>query len=337
MRSVRSNAEKFSRRRFITVVASTAAALSTYPIVTVNARALAPPPVRWRGVAMGADASLTLSHENPEVAAHALKACLDEIARLEMILSLYEPNSELSRLNRDAVLADPSIDFVRCLSEAHTISELTGGAFDPSVQPLFEFYQTHFDRRATEAPDIDNSDEFDAVRSLVNFRNINIAAKEVSFRRKGMAVTLNGIAQGYVCDRVSALLRGFGFENALVNLGEISALGHGPGGRPWLVEISNSNAIPESTLKTLKLKDRAVATSAPSGHMFDKSGRHHHMFDPHNGHPSNRFKSVTVVAPNATMADGLSTAMAVMSRQEISALQNKTTALDVYLQDLEDS
>lgn len=324
-----SAARKFSRRRFIAITAGAVAAVSAGAIKAREAST-----VRWRGVAMGADASLILVDDDTRVSNRALKACVDEIARLEMILSLYEPNSDLSRLNRDGFLPNPSIDLVRCLSEARAISVLSNGAFDVSVQPLFEFYRARYSGRPNKGIAIDPR-ELAEIRSRVNFQHIHISAQAVRFRRKGMAATLNGIAQGYVCDRVAELLRNFGFDDAMVNLGEIAALGHGPKGRPWCVGIANPDDNEGEPLDMMRLEDRAVATSSPNGYVFDSLGRHHHLFDPHSGRPSNRYQSVSVAAPSATLADGLSTAMAAMSRQEIEAVLAKRAGLDVLLFDAE--
>lgn len=282
--------------------------------------------VRWRGVAMGAEASLLLVHHDKKVATRTLQACVDEIARLEMALSLYEPKSELSRLNRDGTLPSPSLDFLRCMSAAQSISDLSLGAFDVSVQPLFEFYRVRGDSDLEEG-------RINEVLALVNYRDIEISAREIRFRKPGMAATLNGIAQGYVCDRVADLLRQAGFGDAMVNLGEIAALGNAPDGRPWSVGVAGpekGGAGPVPTT-SVGLRNRAMATSSPRGYFFDASGSRHHLFDPRNGQSSNRYRSVTVMAPSATVADALSTAVAAMSYREIKNILAETAALEVNI------
>ncbi|MBT5810031.1 MAG: FAD:protein FMN transferase [Rhodospirillaceae bacterium] len=327
MAPAQSNMTNLNRRRFITITAGAATAFATGAL---EARSTST--VQWNGVAMGADASLVLIHADRGISNQALKACIDEILRLEMTLSLYEPESDLSRLNRDGVLEHPSIDFVHCLSRAHAVSERSRGAFDVTVQPLFEYYRAHFAEHPNNAVGLDQC-ELAKIRSLVNFRNIRITAQEISFRRNGMAVTLNGIAQGYVCDRVTGLLRRFGFHSAMVNLGEIATLGNAPDGRPWSVGILNPVAREGAFLEKAHLSGRAMATSSPKGYMFDNAGRYHHLFDPRSGRVSNQYQSVTVAAPSATLADGLSTAMASMTRDEIKAVLTKTANLDVILLD----
>ena len=121
------------------------------------------------------------------------------------------------------------------------------------------------------------------------------------------------------------------FADAMVNRGEGAALGHGPDGRPWSVAIDNPDIDEGEPLDNLRLYDRALATSSPKGHVFDITGRHHHLFDPHSGRSSNRYQSITVAAPSATLADGLSNAMSAPSRQQVETVLAKQAALDGVL------
>ena len=126
----------------------------------------------------------------------------------------------------------------------------------------------------------------------------------------GMAVTLNGIAQGYITDRIAALLRRRGWSNVLINLGEIRALDGRPDGMPWTVALDRPISL-QTDLPVLRVRDCAVATSSGAGTMFDAAGRHHHLFDPWTGRSASACLQVTVVAPRATLADALSTALFV--------------------------
>ena len=128
----------------------------------------------------------------------------------------------------------------------------------------------------------------------------------MSLARPGMKLTLNGIAQGYITDRIAKFLKRRGFENVLVHLGETYGAGAKPGGVPWKAAI-------EGTEKTLTLKNRALATSGD----LESSGQKH-LFDPRTGHPSSTHKSVSVTAPTATTADALSSAFILMEKQEIA-------------------
>jgi thiamine biosynthesis lipoprotein len=144
----------------------------------------------------------------------------------------------------------------------------------------------------------------------------------------GMAVTLNGIAQGYVTDRVADLLRRRGLR-ALVDMGEIRALGAAPDGRPWPVGLEDP-AAPGQVAETIALDDLAVATSGGYGTRFDAAGRFNHIFDPADGRSSWRYGAVSVVAADATTADALATAFCLLAEERIAALA-RACRVRVYL------
>lgn len=297
-----------SRRRLISILAALPVAALPGSAWARRLRTLT-----WRGIALGAEAELTLVHHDTALARRTIRACVDEIARLEAVFSLYEPESQVSRLNREGHLDAPEMDLLRLLSTARALSNRTGGAFDVTVQPLFSYH------RQLGAGDGGEADIPTAVRTLVDYRQLDISSHRVSFRRPGMALTLNGIAQGYISDRVADRLRAAGFANALVGLGEVVGLGHDEIGRAWRVAIADPGR-DGRYLARLPLTDRALATSAPSGLTFDPAGRRHHLLDPITGRSTHHYRSLTVSAPNATLADGLSTGFAVLPPERIRGL-----------------
>jgi thiamine biosynthesis lipoprotein len=131
-----------------------------------------------------------------------------------------------------------------------------------------------------------------------------------------MALTLNGIAQGYVTDRVVGILRAGGIASSLVDMGEIRAIGSGPGGRPWRAGLAAPDK-PDAISEALDLVDSAVATSSGKGFNFDRAGLFGHLLDPRSGRANGRYSSVTVIAPTAMEADALSTAFSLMPANEI--------------------
>jgi thiamine biosynthesis lipoprotein len=293
---------RIGRRRFIRV----AAAAASLPALGLGREAGARAPLlRWEGTALGAHASLVLAHPDREAAERLVARCVDEIARLEAVFSLYRPDSALTRLNEAGELREPPLDLVVLLEESLRLSRLSHGAFDVTVQPLWQLYAEHF-AAAHADPAGPAPEAIAAARGLVDWRAVEVAPTLVRLARPGMAVTLNGIAQGYVTDRVADLLREAGMTQVLVDLGEIRALGGHPDGRPWRVGLNG--AAP----REIELVDLAVATSAGSGTAFDRSGRFHHLFDPATGSSANHWRSVSVTAPRATVADALSTALSIV-------------------------
>jgi thiamine biosynthesis lipoprotein len=273
-----------------------------------------PPVFAWRGQALGGEARLLLAHPDQAEARRAAARCVAEIARLERIFSLFDPASELSRLNRDGALTAPSHDLRLLLAESQRFGTLSRGAFDVTVQPLWRLLAEHFARPGHD-PAGPSERRVAAARALVDFRNIDLARGRVAFLRPGMAVTLNGIAQGYITDKVADLLRNGGFDNVLLQLGETRALGRPAPDRPWRVSLAGT-----AHAKTVDLVNQAVAASSGAAARFDSAGRHHHLFDPATGASAAGASAVTVIADRATTADGLSTALAVAPPEAGEAL-----------------
>lgn len=288
-----------TRRRFLSISAAGAA-------VTTAGVAPAEPLRHWQGSALGARATITLAHpDGARIAARAFA----EIDRLEDIFSLYRAGSALSRLNREGRLDAPPFELLECLGLCGAVHRATGGRFDPTVQPLWDLHA-----RAHAAGPPPGAEDIARTLTSVGWDGVTLAPESVSLR-PGMALTLNGIAQGYIADRVVALLRAEGLSEVLVDTGEH----HGLGG-DWPVTLA-SDAGAEGQVR---LRDRALASSAPRGTVFDRAGAAGHILDPRTGRPAApRWRLVSVTAPQAALADALSTAMVLMDsdsmRQALAA------------------
>ena len=306
---------RLTRRRAI-LIAGAAAGMALSPGFS---RASSGPRLhRWRGTALGADATILLHHGDRAAADQLIRRCVAEIERLERIFSLYRRDSAVVVLNRAGGLDNPPLDLVRLLSESRGFWSLTGGAFDPTVQPLWDLYARHFARPGADPAGPDPR-RLAAVRSRIGFDRVDFDARRVSLAKPGVAVTFNGIAQGYITDRVADLLRDQGVDKVLVELGEVRALGRHPDGRPWRVGLADPGD-PLRTTRTIEIEDGAVATSGGYGTRFDADGRHHHLFDPATGLSANRYRSVSVEAPVATTADALSTGFSAMALGDARAV-----------------
>ncbi len=274
-----------NRRRFLTL---TACALAT--------PAGAAPVAEWQGTGFGAALTLRLVGADPVRADHTFRHVEAEIIRIEAAFSLYR-DSALTRLNRDGHLAWPSEDVVALLTLCGRVHAATGGAFDPTVQPLWRAEAEGGDRAAA--------------RALIGWDRIRFAPEEIHLG-PGQALTLNGIAQGWAADRIAALLRSEGYTDALIDMGEIQALGHRPDGADWSAAIAAPDGTP---LAETRLTNRALATSSPLGTLIG-SGEPH-ILGPDGGPPL--WSTVAVSAPDAVVADALSTAFCLMERAAIDA------------------
>lgn len=296
---------RLTRRRAFRV----AAAIAGLPLMIAAVRATAPKCqfFRWQGDVLGAVSELTLWHPDAAFARRMIVRVRREIERLERIFSLYQKDSEISRLNETGRLVRPSPELRQLIEESQRLGALSGGAFDISVQPLWRLYEAHFWSRSDVQTHIAER-AYEVAGSLVNFRKVDCSAAMIGFLRPGMAITLNGVAQGYITDVIADILRNEGFEQAVVELGEFRTLGRHPDGRAWRLGIRN-HAGTGGMERMVELEDMALAVSGGYGTTFEPSGRFHHIFDPRTGGSANTLNDVAVIGPRAAAVDGLATAI----------------------------
>lgn len=316
-----------SRRRVLGILAA-APGLTLPGAAGAAARAEAPL-VTWSGPVLGALGRIALHHPDEAEAERLVAAALAEIRRLEAMFSLWRADSLLSELNRRGVLVAPPPEMVELLSRALAAAEATGGAFDPTVQPLWALYAAHF-----AAPGADPAGPpaaaLEAALAGVGHGGLRVSPDRVLLAGRGMALTLNGIAQGYITDRVVALLRTGGVARTLVDLGEARSLGAHPSGRPWRAALGDPEA-PGHAWGEVELTDRALATSGDAGFAFDSAGRFTHLLDPRTGRSPRRYRAVSVLAPEAALADALSTGFALMPEAAIAQALPALPETEVHL------
>jgi FAD:protein FMN transferase len=285
---------KFSRRRFLTISAAATGFFAT--------GAAAKEIRHWRGRALGANASMTLTGMSAIDAQETGHAVEQELARLERIFSLYRADSELSQLNRDGNLKQPSPELLDVLTLSGALHAASNGAFDPTVQPIWN--------ALVQAGDVD------AARAVTGWRFVRFDTAEIRLLRPGMALTLNGIAQGYVTDQIAALLRRRGLDQVLIDMGEIVAIGGRPDGQKWRAGVVTPDG---QIVQHVALRDRALATSAPFGTVVPNSGNVGHIIDPRRNVVSNLQSLVSISAAKAAIADGLSTACCLLDQKTAQA------------------
>lgn len=293
-----------SRRRLLTI---TAAACLSAPFAGIGSVARAkdaPQMIRWTGRALGAEAEIRLHAEDPAAGREALAQCVDELTRLESALNLFDPNSALARLNRDGVLENPPLDLVRAIADANAISAASEGTFDITIQPVWQAWADSLTATGKAPADLDR------LTKLVDWRLVEADPARIRLPKPGMALTLNGIGQGYITDRVAELLMRQGYPHVLVDLGELRAPAGLPDGSPWSVAVRDPNDF-KRDLRRLSLANGAMATSEAFGSSFRLGQHDGHILYPNSGRRALDVASVTVMAPTATIADGLSTAIAV--------------------------
>lgn len=295
-----------SRRRMLVILAGVAA----LPVAGASAAGQVR---QWHGVALGAKARIILDHPQAE---RLIAQAVAEVARLEKIFSLYQSDSQLSVLNRDSRLPNPAFELVELLSICSNLHARTKGAFDPTVQALWSLYARQFSKG--KQPD---HKQILAARKCTGWQHVEFSTDSVSFKQSGVMLTLNGIAQGFIADRITELFVRNGVANVLVNTGEIATLGLAPDGGPWQVKLK------EGSLAAIPVSNGAIATSSPLGTVFDGDGKIGHIIDPRTGRPGGKWKEVSVISTSAAKADGLSTAFCLMNRRDIAAAKGKAKVL----------
>jgi len=250
-----------------------------------------------------------------------LAAGMAEFDRIEAWMSTYREDSEISGVNRLAA-REPvrvSAELFGIVQKSLELSVLSEGAFDITFDSVGRLY----DYRAGVRPDAGSIRE-----SLpdINFRHVILdpAASTIRFTKEGTRINLGGIGKGYACDRVIELLRKAGVSNALANAGGDTRLLGDRRGKPWVVGIRDPDD-GERWVTRLALEDEAISTSGDYERFFDEDGvRYHHILDPKSGNSARGVRSVTVVGPDATLTDGLSTSVFVLGPERGLALIEAT-------------
>ena len=298
-----------TRRRFLKIIGlASIGAISGTALVKLTKEDILKK-VTWQGIALGSPAEITIYHPNQKEAEDILSEGHKKLVQLENLFSLYKENSQLSMLNKNGYLENPHPDMSTLLNLSKKYAEMTNGAFDVTVQPLWNLYNEAFIK--TNKPPLES--EIEKTLSLVDWRSISVSKNLINYEKEGMSSTLNGIAQGYITDKISEHLINSGINNTLVQLGEYRGIGDHPDGRPWRLLLSN----PEHTdsIGEIEFTNAAVATSAGLGTPFDLSGKYHHIFDPKNGYNANNYLQVSVTSKTAAEADALATAFLILNRK----------------------
>ena len=258
--------------------------------------------LEWRRralVGFGTILSLQAGHADARVLERALDAAVARLQSIERELSLFRPDSAICRLNRDGRLDDPPADLREVLAIAQEISRASEGAFDVTVQPLWQAWAGG----AAEGR-LPDAGELRAARARVGWRDVVVDRQGVRFAHPGMGITLNGIAQGHAADMVRGVLLDHGVVDALVDAGEFAPAGLDAERRAWCLGIADPHD--EARFVARLLADgRCMATSADNHTAFTPDHRHHHILDPRTGDSPPGLSAVTVAAARGAVADAL--------------------------------
>lgn len=277
--------------------------------------------VEWSGTALGADARIVLSGVSEGRAQGIIESCRQEIVRLEQIFSLYLAGSELVRLNGDGHLVSATPELRQVVAISRQLHGSTGGLFDPTVQPLWQtLARWHAENGGKAALPQGRVDD---ALACVGMGRLETSGASLRLPEGG-ALTLNGIAQGYITDCVAGLLRRHGFDNVLIDIGEVRAIGAQPSGQPFEIAVRESGL-------TLAVADGALATSSPSALMLSRELGLGHILHPATGSAASHWRCMSVSHGSAAIADGLSTALVLAAPEQARSIVTRVPGSKVWM------
>lgn len=263
-----------------------------------------------------------------------LKKAVEEISRIEALLSTYQETSETNLINKNAGLKPVKVsdEVFSLIKRSKKISEITDGTFDITYGSIDQRFW-NFDTEMTELPD-----EVLARKSiaLIDYRNIilNTEEKTVFLKNKGMRIGFGGIGKGYAAEKTKNLLKNLGVKAGIINAsGDLSCWGIPENGKPWTIGIAHPD-FSDLPFSTLEVTDLSVATSGNyEKYVMINGKRYSHTINPKTGFPVHGIKSVTVISPNAEISDALATPITILGTEKGLALINQLKDIECIIID----
>jgi thiamine biosynthesis lipoprotein len=279
---------------------------------------------------MGTRVAVELWSEDADLATRAMDAVIAEMRRTDELMSTYKPESQLSAVNAHAfegpVAVDPEV--IDVVSRALDFSRLSDGAFDITYASVGYLY----DYRARQRP---SGEQVAAALPGVDYRQVQVDRERntIRFLRNGVRIDLGGIGKGHAVDRSIETLRRLGIEHAMVNAGGDTRLLGDRRGKPWIVGVRDPRN--EGRMVTrLPLADEAISTSGDYERYFEEDGvRYHHILVPGTGDVARAVRSATIIGPDATLTDGLSTAVFVLGVERGMELVSRLPGVEAVIVD----
>ena len=257
--------------------------------------------------------TITVYDTDEGKANNSIEKAFEEIQRIDDVLSIYKNSSEANRLNEDGFIENASYDLLYNVERSLYYANLSDGAFDITVQPILDLY-THTFNDLKRPP---TEEEINETLILINYKNIILSKdkKSIKLSKKGMKITLGGIAKGYAVERAIDILNKEGIQHALVNAGgNMRAIGN-KGTEDWQIALENPRNKQEY-ITIIPLNNNAVSTSGDYERYFNENKTFHHIVNPKTGYSAIELISVTIITDNAMDADALSTSVFVLGKEK---------------------
>ena len=264
--------------------------------------------------AMGTLVSITAIHLSRGLVEEAAGRAFEEMNRVVELLNRYDPSSAISVLNDSGNIGGPPPELSGVLRQALAYNRRSLGAFDPTVSPLVDLFRSR--GGVSSGGTVPSTPPSPAVvrdlLELVDAGAVEIRPRSIRLGKVGMGLTLDGIAKGFVVDRMAEVLSEWGLSDYLIDAGgDIRSSGFREDGRPWQVAVQDPGKL-DRFPDVFPLSGMAVATSGSYEIYFDPCRSHHHIVDSRSGASPGSSQSVSVVAPTAMEADALATSVFLM-------------------------
>jgi len=268
--------------------------------------------------------------EKRSVGERAINDVMAEMRRIDQGMSPYKADSELSRVNREAANKPVTIsqELFDLIGRAQKLSEQTHGAFDITFSSVGYLY----DYRKGIKP---SDEQIEKALPGINYRLITLDSTKhtIRFGRPAVRIDLGGIAKGYAVDRGIAILQRHGVQHGLVTAGGDSRVLGDRRGRPWIIGVRDPRR-KDGVVARMPLVNEAISTSGDYERYFEADGvRYHHIINPKTGHSASGVWSATVIGPDATTTDGLSTSVFVLGPKQGIALVDKIGGIEAVIID----
>ena len=273
----------------------------------------------WSGHILNSPAKLEIHSYSKKKNLAVIEKINNLTISFDNIFNLQNENSEIVSLNKDKVLDNASESILDVINKAQQISNITNGAFDITVQPLWNFYHNHFIMKSKSSPPLIS--DIKEITKKIDWRNVKVNNKSISLINNA-SITLNGIAQGWITDQIVQILRENKIKNTLVDFGENYAAGNYANKRPWKIMLQGPNNI----TKTIHLTNKAVATSGGYGTVFEPLENYHHIFNPKTGLSSTKYKAASIVSNHAWLSDSLATSSLLINKDKLKSICKNLSA-----------
>lgn len=287
---------------------------------------------------MGNRFEISVVAKNESFAYDCIADAVDEIRRIEKLLTTFDESSQTNLINRNAGIVPVKVDreVFDLIQRSKKISQITQGSFDITYGSVDKTLW-NFDQTMESLPDPETAKKL--VR-LINYKNIVLDEKEgtVFLKEKGMRIGFGGIGKGYAADMAKKLLLQKNIESGIVNAaGDLTVWGFQPNGKPWTIGIADPDA-PQHPFSTLEIANTSIATSGNyEKFVMIGSKKYSHTIDPKTGLPVTGIKSVTIISPNAEIADAMATPVMIMGIKIGLDMINQINGLACIIIDENDS